>query len=74
MSSYSPSVYLYKLNEALRIGLHQKIIISLDLSDVLDEANRWVYNSTKNKIKTKISEENNHFLKTIHLNKEISRF
>ncbi len=62
VSSYSPSVYLYKLNEALRIGLTpKKIIISLDLSDVLDEANRWVYNSTKNKIKTKISEENNHF-------------
>jgi len=62
ISSYSPSVYLYKLNEAIKLDIKpKKIIIFLDLSDVLDEANRWIYDSTKHKVETKKSEENSHF-------------
>jgi len=62
VSSYSPSVYLYKINEAIKLGIKpKKIIISLDLSDVLDETNRWIYDDIKHEIKTKKSEENNHF-------------
>ena len=62
VSSYSPSVYLYKINEAIKLGIKpKKIIISLDLSDVLDETNRWIYDDIKHEIKTKKSEKNNHF-------------
>ena len=43
--SYSPSVYLYKLKKELRENLiPHKIILFLDLTDVLDEASRWDYN------------------------------
>ncbi len=62
VSSYSPSVYLYKLNKMIDLGIKpKKVFVFLDLSDVLDEVNRWDFDSAKNTIKTKISEENNHF-------------
>lgn len=62
VSSYSPSVYLYKLNQAIKLGIKpKKIFIFLDLSDVLDEANKWVYDNTKHKVETKKSEQNSHF-------------
>ena len=62
VSSYSPSVYLYKIHEALNLGINpKKIIISLDLSDVLDETQRWDYDQIKHQVKTKKSEKNNHF-------------
>ena len=44
VGSYSPSVYVYKLNEAINSGiLPSKILVFLDLSDVMDESSRWEY-------------------------------
>ena len=42
VGSYSPSVHLYKLKQVLNKNLKpSKIILFLDLTDVIDEANRW---------------------------------
>ncbi len=44
--SYSPSVYLHKLNEMINNGINpEKILVFLDLSDVFDEATRWKFDS-----------------------------
>ena len=54
VGSYSPSVYLYKLKKTLKKNIiPDKILIFLDLTDVLDEANRWDYNKDSNTIKLK---------------------
>ncbi len=47
--SYSPSVYLYKLNEVLinRNIRPKKIFVVLDVTDVFDESERWK-NTSKN--------------------------
>ena len=45
VGSYSPSVYVYKLNEIIKSGIiPNKIIVFLDLSDVMDESSRWQFN------------------------------
>ena len=44
VSSYSPTVYNYKIRNLINKGLiksNQKIVIGLDISDVFDEATRW---------------------------------
>ena len=47
VGSYSPSVYIHKLNEVLKSGLKSdKVIIFLDLSDVINESIRWKYNES----------------------------
>ena len=52
VSGYSPSVYLYKLNQMIKSGINpNKIVLFLDLSDVLDEASRWEYDKNINQIK-----------------------
>ena len=44
--SYSPSIYLHKLNEMIDNGINpEKILVFLDLSDVFDEATRWKFDS-----------------------------
>ena len=49
VGSYSPSVYIHKLNEVLKSGIRpDKVIVFLDLSDVLNET-RWTYDES-NKI------------------------
>ena len=54
VGSYSPSVYLYKLKNILKMNIFpEKIILFLDLTDVIDEANRWVYNNETNLVKLK---------------------
>lgn len=43
VGSYAPSVHLYKLQEAIKKNIiPNKIILFLDLSDVRDEARRWI--------------------------------
>ena len=43
VGSYAPSVHLYKLRQAIKKNIiPDKILLFLDLSDVLDEARRWV--------------------------------
>ena len=45
VNSYSPTVYKYKLKMLIKKGLiknNQKIVIGLDISDVYDEATRWI--------------------------------
>ncbi len=43
VGSYAPSVHLYKLKKALSNNITpHKILLFLDLSDVIDEASRWV--------------------------------
>ena len=57
VGSYSPSVYLYKLKKKLKEGVvPDKIILFLDLTDVLDEASRWDYNDELNIVKLKTNE------------------
>jgi hypothetical protein len=43
VGSYSPSVHLYKLKTAIKNNIvPHKILLFLDLSDVLDESQRWI--------------------------------
>ena len=45
VNSYSPTTYKYKLKTIMDKGLiskNQKIVISLDISDVFDESTRWM--------------------------------
>ena len=52
VSGYSPSVHYYILNKTLKKKIiPKKIIIFLDLTDVLEEANRWTYEVDKDEIK-----------------------
>ncbi len=51
VGSYSPSVYLYKLKEFINNKIFpDKIIVFLDLTDVFDEAKRWNYNESLEKL------------------------
>ena len=44
VGSYSPTVHLYRLNQAIDNGLiPNKIILFLDLTDVIDESQRWFF-------------------------------
>ena len=52
VGSYSPSVYLFKLKNYInRNIIPEKILIFLDLTDVLDEAIRWEYDKKQNLVK-----------------------
>lgn len=52
VGSYSPSVYIHKLNKVLKSGIKpDKVIIFLDLSDVLNESTRWKYNESDMTVK-----------------------
>ena len=43
VGSYSPSVHLYKLKTAIKNNIvPHKILLFLDLSDVIDESQRWI--------------------------------
>ena len=43
VGSYAPSVHLYRLQNAIKDNITpNKILLFLDLSDVMDEARRWV--------------------------------
>jgi len=54
VGSYSPSVHLYKLKNILKKNIiPEKIILFLDLTDVLDEAGRWDYDDKSNLLKLK---------------------
>ena len=52
VSSYSPSVYIYKLKQKIKNKIFpEKILLFLDLTDVHDESARWNYDLEKNLIK-----------------------
>ncbi len=52
VGSYSPSVYLYKLKKILKEDLiPEKILLFLDLTDVIDEATRWQYDEKSEEIR-----------------------
>ena len=52
VGSYSPSVHLYKLKKTLEKNIFpEKILLFLDLTDLLDEATRWQYNDQSGEIK-----------------------
>ena len=75
VGSYSPSVYLYKLKKELRENLiPHKIILFLDLTDVLDEASRWDYNLITEKAKLKTNYVYERSLKKKNLPKKILKF
>ena len=70
VGSYSPSVHLYKLKKILKQNIiPEKIILFLDLTDVIDEATRWQYNELTNEVKLssnfvyKLSKEKENFRK-----------
>ncbi|MDA8822595.1 DUF1574 domain-containing protein [Candidatus Pelagibacter bacterium] len=70
VGSYSPSVHLYKLKKILKQNIIPgKIILFLDLTDVIDEATRWHYNELTNEVKLstnfvyKLSKEKENFRK-----------
>ena len=57
VGSYSPSVYLYKLKNYLNNNIiPDKILVFLDLTDVLDEALRWEYDRKLNIVKLPTNE------------------
>ena len=52
VGSYSPSVHLFKLKNALNKKIYpEKILLFLDLTDLLDEATRWQYNENTEELK-----------------------
>ncbi len=52
VGSYSPSVHLFKLKEVLDKQIFpEKILLFLDLTDVIDEATRWSYNEDTGEVK-----------------------
>tara|TARA_B100000989_G_scaffold289362_1_gene261101 strand:- start:477 stop:1559 length:1083 start_codon:yes stop_codon:yes gene_type:complete len=52
VSSYSPSVYLYKLKKTLNEKIiPEKILLFLDLTDLKDEAIRWEYIDSTDTVK-----------------------
>ena len=52
VGSYSPSVHLYKLKKILSENVFpEKIILFLDFTDILDEVNRWEYDTNLNIVK-----------------------
>ena len=58
VGSYSPTVHLYKLKNAIKNKiLPKKIILFLDLSDIYDEGDRWTFdsNSQMPKLKTDVT-------------------
>ena len=80
MGSYSPSVYLYKLQKALKDGFEpNKIIVILDLSDVIDEGSRWIkYKDKKPQLKDdflyNLNQHKKSNKKFIHKNFQVSRY
>lgn len=47
VGSYSPSVYLYKLKKTIEKNIiPEKILLFLDLTDLIDEASRWTYDES----------------------------
>ena len=54
VGSYSPTVHLFNLKKSIKENfIPSKIFIFLDLKDVLDEAERWYYNSNEKKVMLK---------------------
>ena len=52
VGSYSPSVYLYKLKKTLEKNIvPEKILLFLDLTDLIDEASRWTYDESIVKVR-----------------------
>ena len=52
VGSYSPSVHLYRLKRVIEKNIiPNKIILFLDLTDVIDEATRWDYDEKKGGVK-----------------------
>jgi lysophospholipase L1-like esterase len=50
VGSYSPTVHLFKLKKAIANGVApDKILLFLDLTDVIDEATRWNYDQKNEK-------------------------
>jgi len=75
VGSYSPTVHLYRLNKALDAGLSpEKIILFLDLTDVIDESQRWFYDKNlKSPIRPeeRVNKRKNFFQQNFKLSNEI---
>jgi hypothetical protein len=58
VGSYSPTVHYYRLKKTLNNTsiVPNKIIIFLDITDVYDEGNRWIYNENNLKPSLKFNE------------------
>jgi len=71
VGSYSPTVYLYRLKNVINENIRpDKVLIFLDLTDVIDEAGRWYFDEDKEKPKLRTnfiyknsSKENKDFIK-----------
>jgi lysophospholipase L1-like esterase len=49
VGSYSPTVHFHRLKQAINSGLTpDKIILFLDLTDVIDESKRWIFDKNLN--------------------------
>ena len=75
VGSYSPTVHLYRLNEAIKKNIFpKKIFVFLDLTDVIDESQRWFFDKNLNKPirpePTK-NKKNNFFKKNFKLTHEV---
>tara|TARA_B100000963_G_scaffold317387_1_gene297807 strand:+ start:6487 stop:7620 length:1134 start_codon:yes stop_codon:yes gene_type:complete len=80
VGSYAPSVHLYKLRQAIKQNIiPDKILLFLDLSDVNDEARRWVDDEESTdgiprrpENKPNWAKEKKFFTKNFKLSKDIS--
>lgn len=65
VGSYSPSVHYYRLKKTLSNTniVPKKIIVFLDITDVYDEGNRWIYNDKNSTPLLKSNEWNEHLKK-----------
>lgn len=75
VGSYSPTVYLYRLKKALNNNIYpKKIFIFLDLTDVIDESQRWTFDKKINlpiRPEKGFDTKNNFFKKNFKLSYEI---
>jgi hypothetical protein len=75
VGSYSPTVHLYRLNQAIKKKIiPKKIFVFLDLTDVIDESQRWLFDEDLNspiKPEQRKKKNNNFFKKNFKLSYEM---
>lgn len=78
VGSYSPTVHLYRLNNAIKNNIKpKKIFVFLDLTDVIDESQRWIFDKNLNlpiKPEQKKNKKNNFYKNNFKLSYETINF
>ena len=75
VGSYSPTVHLHRLKQAINSGLlPDKIILFLDLTDVIDESQRWIFDKNLSlpvRPEDRIKEKKNFFKENFKLSYDL---